>query len=71
MDRRFGVDIHTPDFVRLAEAFGIPASPVADVAGFEQRFAEALDRPGPTLLDIDLSALAPMQFPIPAHQRRR
>jgi acetolactate synthase-1/2/3 large subunit len=71
MDRRFGVDIHTPDFVRLAEAFGIPAWPVDDVAGFEQRFAAALDQPGPTLLDIDLSALAPMRFPIPAHQRRR
>jgi acetolactate synthase-1/2/3 large subunit len=71
MDRRFGVDIHTPDFVRLAEAFGIPAWPVDDVAGFEQRFAAALDHPGPALLDIDLTALAPMRFPIPAHQRRR
>lgn len=71
MQRRSGVDLHTPDFVKVAEGMGLPAEHVVGVDQFEPAFQRALDRPGPTLLDIDLDSLAPMSFPLPAHQRRR
>ncbi|MEZ5233005.1 MAG: thiamine pyrophosphate-binding protein [Acidimicrobiia bacterium] len=71
MDHRFGVDLHTPDFAKLGEAMGIASERVAGVEQFEAAFARAVDRDGPTLLDIDMAALAPLQFPLPAHQQRR
>jgi len=71
MGRTFGVDIHTPDFAALAAAFGMRSESVSGVAGFEQAFGAAVQAPGPTLLDIDMSSLAPLEFPLPSHQRRR
>lgn len=71
MGERFGVDIHTPDFVTIAHGMGLEAEAVADTDAFETAFAAAVERDGPTLLDIDLNAMAPMTFPIPPHQRRK
>lgn len=71
LDQRSGVDLHTPDFVKVAEGMGLAAERVSGLDAFEPAFKRALDRPGPTLLDIDLDSLAPMHFPLPAHQRRR
>ncbi len=70
MGERFGVDLATPDFVAVARGMGLEAEPVADVAGFDQAFARAVERDGPTLLSVDLTALAPLNFPLPPHQRR-
>lgn len=70
MGERFGVDLATPDFTTVARGMGLTAESVADVDSFESAFQAAVERDGPTLLDIDLTALAPMSFPIPPHQRR-
>ncbi|MGI9616459.1 MAG: thiamine pyrophosphate-binding protein [Acidimicrobiales bacterium] len=70
MGQRFGVDLHTPAFSKVAEGMGIPAGTVDSAERFEEQFSAAIHRDGPTLLDIDLTALAPMSFPLPAHQRR-
>ncbi len=70
MGSRFGVDIHTPDFTKIADGMGIPSSHVGSVSEFEHAFGAAVDRDGPTLLEIDLLALSPLKFPIPPHQRR-
>ncbi|MCC6438613.1 MAG: thiamine pyrophosphate-binding protein [Acidimicrobiales bacterium] len=71
MERRFGVDLHTPDFVKVADGMGIAAERVVGVGQFEPAFARAVERAGPTVLDIDMAALAPLNFPLPAHQQRR
>ncbi|MFC4117675.1 thiamine pyrophosphate-binding protein [Nonomuraea zeae] len=55
------VDLATPDFTALAASFGIAARPVADAETFDAEFAAAVARPGPTLLDIDLTALSPIR----------
>ena len=70
MGERFGVDLATPDFAAVARGMALAAESVGDVAGFEAAFAAAVERDGPTLLEIDLNALAPMSFPLPPHQRR-
>jgi acetolactate synthase-1/2/3 large subunit len=58
---RTGVDLTTPDFAALAAAVGMPAVAVGSAAAFRDAFAAAVRRPGPTLLDIDLTALRPLK----------
>jgi acetolactate synthase-1/2/3 large subunit len=62
------VDLATPDFVALAAAMGVPGELVRDAAGFEKAFVAALDRPGPTLIEVDLNALAPMRYALGGHE---
>ncbi|MDH4146884.1 MAG: thiamine pyrophosphate-binding protein [Acidimicrobiia bacterium] len=71
MGKRANVDLHTPDFAAVARGMGLAAERVAGVAEFETAFGRAVERDGPTLLDIDMEALAPISFPLPPHQRRR
>ena len=58
--RRTGVDLATPRFGPLAEAMGMHAAEVSDPDGFAEAFSEAVSTGGPWLLDIDLTAMAPM-----------
>jgi acetolactate synthase I/II/III large subunit len=54
-----GSDLHNPDFAHLARAYGLAAATVTSTAEFEPAFAQALARPGSTLLhlrlDVDVS----------------
>ncbi|MDR2611341.1 MAG: biosynthetic-type acetolactate synthase large subunit [Deltaproteobacteria bacterium] len=45
-----------PDFVRLAEAFGIRGFQASDPPGADRIIREALDHPGPALMDFRVSA---------------
>lgn len=45
-------DLNNPDFVKLADAFGIPAARTPDSAAFRQAFRDALNRLGPTLIEV-------------------
>ena len=76
--KHHGTEIGGIDFVGVAEAMGVPGARVSSVAEFEAAFGEAVARAsgdagsvGPSLIDIDLTALIPITFPLPAHQRRR
>jgi acetolactate synthase-1/2/3 large subunit len=55
--RHFGVDFTNPDFVKLAEAFGMPAWRVDSIDDFGQklRHATTLDVPSLIVLPIDYS----------------
>jgi len=55
--RHFGVDFTNPDFVRMAESFGMPAWRCESVEDFPRRLREALAMDVPTLivLPIDYS----------------
>ncbi|WP_144170764.1 5-guanidino-2-oxopentanoate decarboxylase [Pseudomonas sp. Kh13] len=48
-----GVDIHTPDFIGVARALGAAAEQVADVAGLQAALGHAVERKGPTLIQVD------------------
>jgi acetolactate synthase-1/2/3 large subunit len=67
--RQTGVDLSTPDFVRVAEGFHINAEPVGSAEGFREAFARAVAADSPTLLDIDMGALSPMAFGPPPQRR--
>lgn len=62
------VDLNSPDFVALAAAMGVPGEAVRDLRGFERAFARSVEEPGPYVIEVDLTALAPMQVPIAAQE---
>ena len=71
LGRKNGTELPRVDFVAVAEGMGVDAERVEGVDQFEPALQRALDRSGPTLLDIDMELLAPIQLPLPAHQRSR
>lgn len=53
------VDLFTPDFGLLARAVDLPYEKVGETAGFDRALAQALDRSGPSVIEIDVPALRP------------
>lgn len=60
--RTTGVDLATPDFVKVAEGIGLRGIKVSGTDEFKAAFQEAMAAKGPVLLDIDMSVLAPMRM---------
>ncbi len=58
--RQFGVDLHTPDFVTVANGMGVEAERVESAAAFREAFARGIAHEGPYLIDIDVTKLTPM-----------
>jgi acetolactate synthase-1/2/3 large subunit len=52
--RHFGVDFGNPDFVKLAEAFGMPAWRCASAGEFSQRLIDALALDVPSLIVVPI-----------------
>ncbi|MFJ8750238.1 thiamine pyrophosphate-binding protein [Streptomyces sp. NPDC102441] len=62
-ERRSGVDLTTPDFGLLAAACGLPYARISAEEHAGPVLAEAVASQGPTLVEVDLDALGPMQNP--------
>ena len=60
--RRF-VDLATPEFGTLARACGLDYRRIDTPARFAYAIDEALARPGPVLIEIDMTAIGPMKVP--------
>ena len=60
--RRTQVDLATPDFAALAASMGIPSAHVDSPDGFGPALEAALARTGPTVLDIDMAGLGPIEM---------
>ncbi len=58
--RQTGVDLTTPDFALVARGMGVEGVKAGSVAEFRDAFGAAVNRDGPTLIDIDMSRLEPM-----------
>ena len=56
------VDLHTPDFVMLGKAMGMPAMRASTVEQFETAFAAAMAETGPTLIEIDITGMEPLNL---------
>jgi acetolactate synthase-1/2/3 large subunit len=52
--RHFGVDFGNPDFVKLAEAFGMPAWRCSSAEEFSQRLTHALSLDLPSLIVVPI-----------------
>jgi acetolactate synthase-1/2/3 large subunit len=62
-ERRSGVDLVTPDFELLARACGLPYLRIAAEEHAGPVLGEAVASGGPTLVEVDLTALGPMKNP--------
>lgn len=60
--RQVGVDLHTPDFVGVAKAMGMPAFKAGSAAEFEPALIAALAIEGPSLIEIDLTHFMPIRL---------
>ncbi|MBA3289539.1 MAG: hypothetical protein H0U21_16255, partial [Acidimicrobiia bacterium] len=60
--RRSAVDLHTPDFAALAASMGMASASVASASEFGAAFATAAGATDPWLIDIDITAMAPMRI---------
>ena len=58
-DPRHGVDLATPDFGRLARAFGLRHTLVGDPEAFDKALKKALKKPRPSVIEVDVLALDP------------
>ena len=67
--RRLGVDLTTPDFLRLGESFGIPSSQVRSAVEMGPVLKEALQQDGPALIEVDMQAVGPMATPFTGSAR--
>lgn len=67
-DRRYSfVDLEeSPDFIKLAEAFNIPAERIEGKAEFQAKFADLITRPGGLLIDCRVAREANVLPMIPA-----
>jgi acetolactate synthase-1/2/3 large subunit len=52
--RHFGTDFNNPDFVQLAESFGMPAWRCGSIDEYRQRLREALDLDVPSLIALPI-----------------
>ncbi len=52
-----GVDLHTPDFVAIAKAYGVAGVRMNSLEALPTLLAEAAARPGPTLIEFDQSVV--------------
>ena len=60
--RRF-VDLATPDFAALAAACGLDYRRISAPCEFTPGIRDALARPGPALIEIDMTAIGPPRVP--------
>lgn len=58
------VDLLTPDFVVLAQAVGLEATRVSNATEFDAAFRRAATSSEPNLIEVDLTAIEPMDYPI-------
>jgi acetolactate synthase-1/2/3 large subunit len=67
--RRFGVDLLTPDFPRMAETFGVWSGQVRSSVEMGPVLKEALQQDGPALIEVDMAAVGPMASPFTGSAR--
>jgi acetolactate synthase-1/2/3 large subunit len=70
--RLIGSELRNPDFVKLAESFGVSATRVAAPAQLRAELARALDRDAPALIEVSVdrrAEVSPWEFLMPAPRR--
>lgn len=55
--RRCYVDLHTPDYAQLCASLALPHAKCSDLAQLPALLAQAVDRQGPFLLEIDMLSI--------------
>ncbi|HEY5852590.1 MAG TPA: thiamine pyrophosphate-binding protein [Aldersonia sp.] len=61
--REYAVDLHTPDFAKLADAIGVDHRVIRGAAEARSVLAEAASLRAPVIVEVDLAAYGPMPAP--------
>ncbi|MFO0987402.1 MAG: thiamine pyrophosphate-binding protein [Alphaproteobacteria bacterium] len=61
--RRAYADLVTPDFAKLAASIGLAHRRVQSIAAFDEALGAAIAAPGPSLVEVDMTALGPFAKP--------
>jgi acetolactate synthase-1/2/3 large subunit len=59
--KTIGVDLHSPDFVGIARAFGLQSERVASAEDFRRAFSKAVKSREPWMVVVDSNAIGPMK----------
>ncbi|KFB86344.1 hypothetical protein CR62_21805 [Serratia grimesii] len=60
--RQYYNELHTPAFTLVAEAMGLKAWKVDSAAQFSGVLAEAINYPGPSVVEVDMNSIGPLTF---------
>ncbi|HCT7987941.1 TPA: hypothetical protein OT855_004887, partial [Serratia liquefaciens] len=60
--RQYYNELHTPAFTQVAEAMGLKAWKVDSAAQFNGVLAEAINYPGPSVVEVDMNSIGPLTF---------
>ncbi len=60
--RMTGVDLHTPDFVKVAQGMGVATESAASADEFDAAIGRAVAADGPVLIDIDQTQMQPIRL---------
>ena len=60
--RQYYNELHTPSFTLVAEAMGLKAWRVDSAAQFSGVLAEAINYPGPSVVEVDMNSIGPLTF---------
>ncbi|WP_265556790.1 thiamine pyrophosphate-binding protein [Serratia grimesii] len=60
--RQYYNELHTPAFTLVAEAMGLKAWKVDNAAQFNGVLAEAINYPGPSVVEVDMNSIGPLTF---------
>lgn len=61
--RQVAVDLHSPDFVLLAQSMGFDSAKIGSPEEFESELVKAIDRRKPSMIVVDMEAVGPMAKP--------
>lgn len=71
--REIGARLRNPDFVKLAQSFGVPACTVSTPEQLERELARALDGDAPALIEVEIETgteVSPWEFLMPPPRGR-
>ncbi|CAI1729593.1 Acetolactate synthase isozyme 1 large subunit [Serratia quinivorans] len=60
--RQYYNELHTPSFTLVAEAMGLKAWKVDSAAQFSGVLVEAINYPGPSVVEVDMNSIGPLTF---------
>lgn len=68
-DRQYYNQLHAPDFCALGEAMGMQVWKLDAPADFDAVLQAAMAHPGPVLVEVDMSAVGPLNFAGPPQKK--
>lgn len=62
-------ELHTPDYQALGEAMGVKSWKVGSAEEFRTVIQQAVDFQGPSVIELDMHSIGPLNFAGPPHKK--